>query len=212
MHHDESYYLSPTPYGDTIDTILNDALPSVLAAYQTLVVAHRMTAEPKETARKLHEYVIGGGHLIITASAVLDLGGTFAGIQVGACTPVAAGTNFEVKVGDGVGDTVVEPMPLQLCMVTTPENATVLATMSSQGALLEEVRAPSAAAARQTAALRLSMSRGGGSVTLLAHGNYAMSTAPRTTDVFKCGIDEDPHADRQPCVKSCLRVYNVLPV
>ena len=33
---------------------------------------------------------------------------------------------------------------------------------------------------------------------ILAHGNYAMSTTARTTNVFKCGIDEDPHADRQP--------------
>ena len=186
MNHDESYYLSPTPYGDTVDTLLNDALPSVLAAYQTLVVAHRMTAEPTETARKLLEYVLGGGHLVITASAVLDLGGTFAGIRVGACAPVAAGTKF--KIVDGGGSTVVEPMPLQLCAVTAPDNATVLATMMDS-------------AAGQTAALRLSMPRGGGSVTLLAHGNYAMSTTARTgSNVFKCGIDDDPHADRQPCV------------
>eukprot|EP01047_Picozoa_sp_COSAG01_P037033 COSAG01_NODE_2920_length_6825_cov_27.601452_5_plen_230_part_00 len=196
-----SYYLSPTPFGDTVDTLLSDALPSVLAAYHTLVVAHRMTAEPMETARKLHEYVARGGHLVLTASAVLDLGGTFAGIQVGACAPVSAGTKFQV-VG---GDTVVEPMPLQLCAVTAPENATILAS-TMEGAPLPgatAAEAQSSVAAGQTAALGLLMSSGGGSVTLLAHGNYAMSTTARTADIFKCGVDDDPHADRQPCVTPC---------
>eukprot|EP01044_Picomonas_judraskeda_P030449 COSAG03_NODE_10960_length_619_cov_0.990385_1_plen_80_part_10 len=74
--------------GDSVDTILNDALPSVLSQYDTLIVAHRLTTEPGETAVKLLEYVLAGGHLVITASAVLDMGGTFAGVRVGACSVV----------------------------------------------------------------------------------------------------------------------------
>lgn len=175
MNHDEKYYLSPTPYGDSIDTVLNDALPSVLAAYHTLVIAHRMTAEPTETARKLFGFVQSGGQLVISASSVTDLGGTFAGISVGKCETLPAGAS--VIVG---AEAVIEPMALELCELTTPANATVLATSGGK-----------------TVATRVAVA-GGGSVVMLAHGNYAMSTRARTSDIFKCGIDDDPHADRQP--------------
>ena len=179
MNHDESYYLSPTPYGDSVDTILNDALPSVIGAYSHVVVAHRMTAEPQETLRKLSGFVAGGGTVIITASSVLDLGGEFAGVSVGGCQAVTEGATFSVA-----GEAVAEPMPLSICKITPPSNATVLASMHSE-------------AGADAAAVRVEMP-GGGAALVLAHGNYAMSTAAKTGDVFKCGIDDDPHASRQP--------------
>ena len=179
MNHDESYYLSPTPYGDSIDTLLSDALPSVMAAYHTLVVAHRMTAEPAESARKLHEYAMGGGQLVITASSVFDMGGVFAGVTIGACATVPPGAVFIVG-----STSVAEPTALSLCEVASgPANMTVLAQRHGRTG--------------SDAAVRVAFP-GGGSVIILAHGNYAMSTHARTTDVFKCGIDEGPHADRQP--------------
>ena len=123
MHHDESYYLSPTPYGDSIDTLLSDALPSVMAAYHTLVVAHRMTAEPVESAQKLHGYVLGGGQLVITASSVLDMGGVFAGVTIGTCAAVPPGAVFVVGSAS-----VSEPTALSVCEVAIgPANMTVLA-------------------------------------------------------------------------------------
>ena len=164
--------------GDSVDTILNDALPSVLSQYDTLIVAHRLTTEPDETAVKLLEYVLAGGHLVITASAVLDMGGTFAGIRVGACSAVPSEATFNV----GDGPNISEPMPLSLCEVHGT-NMTVVATMHHL-------------TTTQAAAVRVAAPEGG-SVLILAHDNYAMSTAAKTGDVFQCQIDEDPHADRQ---------------
>lgn len=53
LRHDEQGYLAPTPYGDTVDVLLSDALPSVVAKYDTVIVAHRLSSEPKETLRKV---------------------------------------------------------------------------------------------------------------------------------------------------------------
>ena len=52
----ERGHLVPTPYGDAADTLLSDALPSVLAMYDTVIAPHRLTTEPEETRRKLDEY------------------------------------------------------------------------------------------------------------------------------------------------------------
>lgn len=75
-------YLTPTPFGDAVDVLLNDALDSVIARYDTLVVAHRMVSEPLETARKIEAFVAQGGHVVITASSVQDLGLPLCGVSV----------------------------------------------------------------------------------------------------------------------------------
>eukprot|EP01043_Picozoa_sp_COSAG02_P055276 COSAG02_NODE_6388_length_3604_cov_2.095292_4_plen_490_part_01 len=140
-----------------------------------------MTAEPGETAGKLLDFVFEGGHLVITASSVLDFGGTFAGVRIGACASVPSEATFSV----GNGPSIVEPMPLNLCEVHgASSNMTIVAKMHHL-------------TATQPAAVHIA-APGGGSVLVLAHGNYAMSTNAKSGDVFKCQIDDDPHADRQP--------------
>ena len=117
---------------------------------------------------------------MITASSVLDVGGTFAGVHIGACQSVPSEATFKIINGS----TITEPMPLELCEVHGPLNMTVVATMRGL-------------ALTRAAAVRVA-APGGGSVLVLAHGNYAMSTSAKTSDIFKCQVDEDPHHNRQP--------------
>ena len=53
---DESSHLSPTPFGDAVDTLLSDVHPSVLARYDTVIAPHRLSTEPVETRRKLEAF------------------------------------------------------------------------------------------------------------------------------------------------------------
>jgi len=72
--HDESGFLTPTPYGDSADCLLSDAPAWLLARYPVLVVAGDLTPG-REISDKLRSYAEGGGRLVISARNVARLGG-----------------------------------------------------------------------------------------------------------------------------------------
>lgn len=113
---DEQGYLSPTPFGDTVDVLLTDALDSVLARYDSILVAHRLTSEPTETKRKLESFIAQGGNLLIVASSVTDLGGSIFNISVGDCSPQPS----ETKVQLANGSMVTEGQPVVFCSLKFP--------------------------------------------------------------------------------------------
>jgi len=183
LRHDEKGYLAPTPYGDSIDVLLSDALPEVLTRYDTVIVAHRLTTEPREVRRKLEGHLASGGHVVITASSVMDLGGTLANVSVDACTAKTAGT----KVRLANGSIVAEPRPFVQCRITSSSDAStqVIATMVGDGL---------------PAALRVT-EPGGGSMTIIGAGNYSLSNTANSA-AFQCKEDEEDDPDKN--------VYNLV--
>ena len=178
LRHDEQGYLAPTPFGDVVDVLLSDALPSVLAQYDTIVVAHRLTSEPTETLRKLQAYVNGGGHVVITASSVRDMGGVMLNITTGACTMQPAGTIVTFPNGSAAS----EPNPFSFCPLqfAHASSADVLATINGQ-----------------PAAIRVTGSHGG-SLLLLGLGEYGLSMSAPKTPIFECTVDGQDSIDKSP--------------
>lgn len=64
--HDESGFITPTPYGDSVDCLLSDAPAWLLARYPVLIIAGELSGGA-ELRDKLQAYVENGGHLVITA-------------------------------------------------------------------------------------------------------------------------------------------------
>ena len=178
LRRDEQGYLSPTPFGDGVDVLLSDTLASVLAQYDTVIVAHRLTSEPTETLRKLEAYVNGGGRVVITASSVLDMGGTMLNTTVGPCAAKPAGT----MVIFPNGSTASEPEPFSFCplMIANAPAAEVLATVDGQPAA---IRVPSS---------------GGGSLVLMGVGDYGLSMSATERPIFECTVDGVDSIDKSP--------------
>lgn len=82
--HDETGFITPTPYGDIADCLLSDAPPWLLRRYAVVVVAGELTGG-QEICDKLQGYVEGGGHLVITTGNLARLPGGIAE-QTGAAT------------------------------------------------------------------------------------------------------------------------------
>ena len=123
--HDESGFLTPTPYGDVADCLLSDAPGWLLARYPMLMVAGGLEGGA-EIRDKFETYVRGGGHLLITAGSLAKLPGGLAGMQV-----EGGLKHFGTGESVGVGKTeVVEDSPFDICMLAFPRAARVLAESS----------------------------------------------------------------------------------
>ena len=72
--HDESGFMTATPYGDSADCLLSDAPGWLLARYPVLVVAGDLTPGA-EIRDKLRNYAVEGGRLVISSSNLSRLGG-----------------------------------------------------------------------------------------------------------------------------------------
>jgi hypothetical protein len=64
--HDETGFITPTPYGDAADCILSDCPLWLLQQYPVVVIAGKLNSD-HEIKYKLEKYVQSGGHLIITS-------------------------------------------------------------------------------------------------------------------------------------------------
>jgi hypothetical protein len=76
--HDESGFITPTPYGDIADCLLSDAPPWLLDRYPVVIAAGELGGG-RELRDKLQTYVAHGGHLVITAGNLGKLPGGIAG-------------------------------------------------------------------------------------------------------------------------------------
>jgi hypothetical protein len=123
--HDESGFVTATPYGDAADCLLSDAPGWLLARYPVLVVAGGLEGGA-EIRDKFEAYVKGGGHLFITAGNLAKLPGGLAGIEVETgLKHFEAGKSVQVS-----GTRLVEDNPFDLCALTLPGAARVLAESS----------------------------------------------------------------------------------
>lgn len=169
----ETGTMAPTPFGDAFDVLLSDAAPSVLALYDTIVLAHRAEAEPAALQRRLGRFLAGGGNVWASASSLGDLGG-LAGVTVGGCVSQPAGTHVAVA---GAAD-IVEALAFDLCGLTFSGPFEALATVGGQ-----------------VAAARVAV--GKGSLTIVAAGSYGMSTAANAGALYSCLPDEPDSRDSQ---------------
>ena len=71
--HDERGFMSPTPYGDCVDSLLTDAPLELLKQYASIFIADEIHADV-ELRDKLTAYVENGGRVILTADAIKKFG------------------------------------------------------------------------------------------------------------------------------------------
>ena len=144
-YHDETGFLTPTPYGDGADSLLSDAPLWLLNRYPLLMAADRFTGgDPRrnteggpternpELIEKLKLYVENGGRLVLTAGNLEALDGLF-GMRIAGRTRVESGA--AVRFADG--NEVIETRPFDLLSVTLPENARIAASCNGQSAAFE---------------------------------------------------------------------------
>lgn len=91
--HDESGFITPTPFGDITDFLLSDAPQWVLDRYAVVVVAGELSGG-QEIRDKLQAFAERGGHVVITAGNLAKLPGGLAG-----CTGLSASTNLTCGKG-----------------------------------------------------------------------------------------------------------------
>ena len=193
LRHDEQGYLSPTPYGDAADVLLSDATAELLCRYDTLVLPHRLTAEPAETLRKLELFVSCGGNLVLTASTLHDLGGSVLNVTVRPCAAAPAGTRVATSVdGTHVTNTTAEPGPFVLCPVVPPPRL-------APGAVISPLATVVGSGAVAALRLQIPAAEGGdGSVTVIGAGNYALSTTATAGPTYQCKVDDDDSLAKSP--------------
>ncbi len=112
--HDETGFISATPYGDIADCLLSDAPAWVLDRYPVIIVAGELSAQ-EELRDKLEAYIAHGGHLVITAGNLAQWPAGIAG-QTNAATTVTkqhgAGRLTVLATDFGV-DQIAPPPPLR---------------------------------------------------------------------------------------------------
>jgi len=126
--HNESGFITPTPYGDAADCLLSDAPPWLLARYPVLVAAGWL-AGGLELRDKLAAYVEAGGHLLVTAANLAKFDDGLGGIAV-------TGPAVRFPAGQGI-EAVAETVPFELWPLSLPEGARVLARCGDMPAAVQ---------------------------------------------------------------------------
>jgi len=131
--HNESGFITSTPYSDSADCILSDAEEWLLNRYPVLIVASELEGG-FEIRDKLQAYVKNGGRLIITAGSLTNLPNGIAGIKV----DDGLGVSFES--GESIQfETIklVEDFSFELSPLVLPDTARVLAKCGNMPAVVE---------------------------------------------------------------------------
>lgn len=131
-YHDESGFISPTPYGDFADCILSDAPAWLLDQYPLLIIGGKLSGG-MEIRDKLSAYVEKGGHLIITAGSLAKLPGGLAGIKV-------TGTSKRFKPSDALQcgqDNINENVSFELSPLVIPSGAEIITKCGDSPAVVE---------------------------------------------------------------------------
>jgi len=106
--HDETGFITPTPYGDLADCLLSDAPLWVLERYPILIVAGELRGG-RELRDKLQAYAERGGHVVITAGNLAKLPGGLAGRTEAVNATVSCGRGQVTFLASPFG---VKPQPL----------------------------------------------------------------------------------------------------
>ncbi|MGA1978893.1 MAG: hypothetical protein ABSG89_13735, partial [Bacteroidales bacterium] len=130
--HNETGFLTATPYGDMCDILLSDAPGWLLERYPLLVVAGELSGGA-EVRDKLKAYVEQGGKLFITAGSLRNLPGGLAGIGSEGHARLFSG---EQKVLIGT-DSIIEGQNFELLPVQIPASARIVASVKCIPAVIQ---------------------------------------------------------------------------
>ncbi len=130
--HDESGFISHTPYGDISDCILSDAPLWILKQYPVLVIGGKINGG-HELKDKLEEYVRSGGKLVITAGNLENLPDGLLGVKTGPKEFIVEG-GASVEMG---AKTIKEESGFTAKEIVSTNQATILATCREGSLVLE---------------------------------------------------------------------------
>ena len=124
--HDETGFLTATPFSDAADALLSDAPAWLLDRYALVIAAGRLSAS-EELRDKLTRYVERGGRLVMTAENLAAFGELF-----GASVSDKTGKKFPAQTKivwseNGAETEIVEERPFELLPLRLPENAAISA-------------------------------------------------------------------------------------
>ena len=130
-YHNEKGFVTPTPYGDSVDCLLSDAPLWLLKRYAVLAVVSELSGG-LEIHDKLLNYVENGGHLMITAGNLNKFPGGLAGVQV-VGSPRLFQSSF-LQVGN---ESCKEDNSFSLYPITYPAHARVISQCDEMPAAIE---------------------------------------------------------------------------
>lgn len=121
--HDETGFMTPTPYGDIADCILSDAEQWLLDRYSVIILAGEISVD-LELRDKLQSYIEQGGILVITAGNLAKLKNGLANVKANKeCLTFKAGT--EIKFDNEI---LIEENPFELMSLTYPKGTRIIGT------------------------------------------------------------------------------------
>ncbi|MGM0879924.1 MAG: hypothetical protein ACQEXQ_02655 [Bacillota bacterium] len=119
--HDETGFISPTPYGDTVDCLLSDAEQRLIDRYPVLVVAGGLSQDA-EVFDKLEQYTQQGGHLVLFAESLEKFPHGFAGVSARTVkSSYEVGTTVQV-----FGEDITEDYAFELYSLHLPGGANII--------------------------------------------------------------------------------------
>lgn len=119
--HDESGFITPTPYGDIADCILSDAEEWLLRRYPVIVIVGEVSGD-LELKEKLQGYMEQGGILIVTAGNLASLPDGLADVRVGTKS-IICGAKSEMQLE---AEKITEEASFKLASLEFPKDAHVL--------------------------------------------------------------------------------------
>ena len=130
--HDETGFITPTPYGDAVDCILSDCPLWLLENYPVLIIGEKLSGG-YEIKHKLEKYVQNGGHLIITSGNLENMPDGLLGVKTMADRIQIRENSFvEYK-----NVRIKEPASFQISTLNYPENAQPVAFINHQPVAIE---------------------------------------------------------------------------
>jgi hypothetical protein len=180
FYHDESGFVTPTPYGDCADVLLTDAAAWLLARYPVLVVAGEISGD-LELGDKLAAYVAQGGQLVLTAGNLTRWPDGLAGVRAGSAVVVEPGATVVLD-----GARVTEEQPFELHELLLGEMAPDGSEVTAGGARQRGTVRVLAECAGKPAAVQVRY--GNGTVTILA-APFGIPSCPAVADGLPNQLD-----------------------
>ncbi len=129
-YHDESGFITPTPFGDQFDCLMSDAPGWLLRQYPVLIIGGTLKGTT-ENRDKLEEYVRQGGHLVLSAGSLRQFENGIGGLRAGGERRSISGGPVVLKSREGT-TTLEEKHPWSVLRLELPENVETLASCGDE--------------------------------------------------------------------------------
>lgn len=130
--HNETGFITPTPFGDVVDCLLSDCPSWLLQQYPVLIIGNKLKGG-HEIKDKLQKYVENGGHLIITSGSLENLPGGLFDIETGK-------DDFTFDLNSGVlykSTLIEETSVMKVRELIFPEETNIIASCNNIPVVIE---------------------------------------------------------------------------